>query len=251
MMEKYTVKQLATQAGVSGRTLRYYDKIGLLEPSFINKHGYRFYEGREIVRLKQILFFKELEFSLEEIKSMMSSQQYDVIQVLKDQKKLMIRERERVESIITGIDKTIQGMKSKKNTDDTEFFGGLSKEKVEEYKKEVKQKYGYTSAYKQSAERTKKWGAKEYDAINDDMKAVVLEISARMQLGYRDDEVQRLIGKYKRVLEKFYDVTPEIFRGLADMYVADERFAAFFNKFDPKLAEFMKKAIYSYCDNQE
>lgn len=139
---EYTIKKLAKIAGVSVRALHYYDEIGLLSPVRVLSNGYRVYGQAELLKLQQILFFKELEFPLDEIKNIIQSPHFDITEALKDQKKLVDLKKRRLEEIIQTIDKTIKKIKNKTFMKDEELFDSLDKEKLDAYAKEAKEKMG-------------------------------------------------------------------------------------------------------------
>lgn len=138
----YTVNQLATLANISVRTLHHYDAIGLLRPSFIAKNGYRQYEEQELVRLQHILFFRELDFSLDDIKRIMSSPEFDVIEALKSQEALMKLKRARLDTLIKSIHNTIQSMTDNTPLASEELYDALKDDDVKQYQDEVKERWG-------------------------------------------------------------------------------------------------------------
>jgi phosphoribosylaminoimidazole-succinocarboxamide synthase len=107
-MMDYTVQKLASLAGISVRMLHYYDKLGLLKPRYRRENGYRYYDEESIIRLQQIMFFRELGFSLGEIGKIISLPDYDILGALKSQKNLLIKKSERLEDLISTVDKTIK-----------------------------------------------------------------------------------------------------------------------------------------------
>ena len=119
---------------------------------------------------------------------------------------------------------------------------------INEYEKEAKERWGNTEAYKQLTERTKNWTKEDYEQIKDDQEKLLKKIVENMSKGFKDPEIQSLIGEWRKGIEKFYDTTPQICRGLATMYVEDERFASFYRKHHEDLPEFIRDAINYYCD---
>lgn len=245
----YTVKQLAKIAGVSVRTLHYYDEIGLLKPSFIKENGYRAYEEKELMKLEQILFFKELEFSLEDIVRIMTASDFDTLVALADQRKFIELKKARINSLLSTIDKTINtlkgGGKIMNNTIAT------TQDQIEEYKKEAKKRWGNTDAYKQSVERTKHWTKEDYKRLTEDAKRFTQELADTMDKGFDSPEFQALIAKHYESIGTFYDCSLEMYRALAQGYVSDPRFKEYYDKFRPDLAEVMQKAINYYCDQKQ
>ncbi|MBP9761343.1 MAG: MerR family transcriptional regulator [Candidatus Magasanikbacteria bacterium] len=244
----YTIQQLASLAGVTKRTLHHYDAIGLLEPASVQKNGYRVYGQKEVERLLQILFFRELEFSLEEIQRIISSKYYDPTQALEDQKQLLLLKQKRIKTLIHTIDTRIKHMNNDTTQKQDEVFDSFDTSEFDAYKEEAKQRWGHTEAWKQSQERTKHWTKKEYARVKEEGEVLMRQIVAVMDKGAADPEVQALIHVHYNSLREFYDPNISMYRGLGQMYVDDPRFTAYFEKFAQGLAVFMKDAIFVYCD---
>ncbi|MCC7196981.1 MerR family transcriptional regulator [Candidatus Peregrinibacteria bacterium] len=249
----YTVQQLANLAGVSVRTLHYYDQIDLLKPSSVQKNGYRYYEETELLTLQQILFFRELEFSLEDIKKIMSSPGFDMKEALLDQRKLIKLRKKRLSRLIKTIDKTILKLNHKIAMKDDELYGNFTKEEMEKYTEEARQKWGHTDAYKQSQERVKKMGKEGLKKVLEESGKLTQEIAAAMKAGEdpKSDKVQVLIARHYDGLRAFYEPNFEMYRGLAEMYVADPRFKANYEKVAVGLAEYLRDGMVYYADVQE
>lgn len=245
----YTVKQLAKIAGVSIRTIHYYDEIGLLKPAFVKENGYRGYTDTELLQLEQILFFKELEFSLEEIVRIMTASDFDAMAALTDQKKYLELKEAKVKRQITTINKAITTLKGGGKIMQTATT--TIQDKMEEYKQEAKARWGNTAAYKQSQERTAHWTKADYDRLAEETESLTQELAGTMDKGFDSPEFQALVEQHHQAIEVFYDCSPEMYRGLASMYVTDPRFKAFYDKFRPGLAEVLQKAINYYCDQKE
>lgn len=249
----YTVQQLATLAGVSVRTLHHYDQIGLLSPARVKSNGYRYYEEDELMRLQQILFFRELDFPLLDIKEILSSPSFDMEEALRDQRKLIELKKERLNGLIRTIDKTIKKINNKTNMQDEELYGNFSKEEMEKYTEEARQKWGHTEAYKQSTERVKKMGKDGLNKVLAEAGKLTEEIAEAMKAGEKasGEKTQELIARHYAGLRAFYEPNLEIYRGLAEMYVADPRFKANYEKVAEGLAEYMRDAMLHYADTQE
>lgn len=248
---KYKVNELAKHAKISVRTLHYYDEVGLLIPKRTDKNDYRYYENAELLKLQQILFFRELDFPLEEIKKILSSPTFDMKQALKDQKELIEIKKNRLSKLIKTIDKTIISLNKKTIMKEDEIYDGFSKEELESWNKEAKERWGNTDAYKQSVGK--------YESLTKDQKLAMKkagddlmeEFVKNMPKGPKSPEVQSLVQKHYDALKFFYEPNLEMYKGLADMYVGyqgDTRFRAYFEKHGPKLPEFMRDAIYEFCE---
>ncbi|MCC6643529.1 MerR family transcriptional regulator [Candidatus Peregrinibacteria bacterium] len=247
-MKLYTVNQLAKLAGVSVRTLHHYDQIGLLKPKRMQTNGYRQYGEEELLQLQQILFFRELEFSLEEISRIMQAPGFDLQNALLDQRNLIELKQKRLKGLIKTIDKTLQKINSKIIMTDQDLYGSFNKDELEKYSEEAKQRWGHTDAYKQSQKRVKKMGKAGLARVVKEGEKIGAEIAALMDYSADSPEVQKLIDKHYNWLRNFYEPNLEMYRGLGQMYVDDARFKAYYEKQKPGLAEFMRQAMAAYCD---
>lgn len=247
----YTVHSLAQLAGISVRTLHYYDQIGLLKPSVIKKNGYRYYEEAELIRLQQILFFRELEFALEDIKHMLNRPGFNVVEALKDQKKLIRLKQSRLEKLIYAIDNAIKTMNNNHKINEEELYDVFKDDDVKQYQDEVKSRWGNSDAYRQSMAKVGKMTKKEMDKLKADGKKHTQAIADAMDKGIEHPDVQKLIKQSHEGVNFFYECSYEMFRNLGKMYVDDPRFAANYDKFRPGLAVFMRDAIAYYCDQHE
>ncbi len=249
----YTVQQLARMADISVRTLHYYDEYGLLEPSYIEKNGYRRYEERELLKLQQILFFRELEFPLDEIKKIITSPHFDIVEALNDHKRIIEVKKKRLDGLLKTIHKTMIKMKSNKKDkkiDDTELFHSFDTDEMNKYQEEAKEKWGNTEAYKQSQERVKKMGKEGLKKISEEGEKIVSQLGKNMDEGIESPIIQKLIGEYHTHLSKFYDISLEMYQNLGKMYVDDSRFTKYYDKHREGLAVFVRDAIAYYCSKK-
>lgn len=252
----YKVKEVAEMVGISVRMLHHYDKIGLLKPESISPVGYRLYSDSDLEKLQQVLFFKELDFSLQEIKSILDGPDFDKKQALMSHKELLLEKRIRLEKIIKTVERTIFSIEGGTNMDKKEMFEAFDMSEIEKHKEkyaeEVKEKYGHTDTYKESQMKTSKYTKEDWAAIKDESDKIMEQIVNFMDNGPEDPKVQEAVNTYRQhITDNYYTCTPEIFRGLGDMYVYDERFTANIDKYKPDLANFLKDAIHIYCDNLE
>lgn len=245
----YSIQKLADLAHVSVRALHHYDALRLLSPKR-QKNGYRVYGEEELLRLQQILFFRELDFSLEEIKKIIDNPNFNLRIALSHQRELIELKRKRLAKLLKTIDQTIDKLKHEKTMSDQDLYVGLSKDEEEKYAAEAKQRWGHTDAWKQSQERYGKLSAAEKQKIGQAGQELTRQIVARMSEGPKSDVVQKLIKRHYEGLRVFYDPNLEMYRGLADMYVADPRFAAYYENFAPGLAQFMQAAMHEFCRQQ-
>ncbi|APQ77253.1 MerR family transcriptional regulator [Clostridium botulinum] len=250
----YKIKEVADMAGISVRMLHHYDKIGLLDPESVSAAGYRLYSDENLDRLQQILFFKELNFPLQEIKIILDSPNFNKKEALETHRQLLLEKKLRLEKIIQSVDKTINSMEGEFKMDKKEILNVFSMTEIEEhqrkYSEEVKEKYGNTSAYKESNEKTSKYTKEDWSNIMKDWDIIYKKLANLMDKNPDDKEVQEYIHQSREHISKnFYDCTPEIFRGLGEIYVNDERFTANIDKYKTGLSKFLRDAINVYCDN--
>ena len=239
---KMQIKEFAEFAGVSVRTLHYYDEIGLLRPAEVDRiTGYRFYDEDSLFRMQEILFYRELDFSLKSISEILSSPGYDKSKALQEQKQLLILKKERLERLISAIDGVVKGENVMKAFDNSEF---------EKYKAEAQEKWSNTDAYKEHAEKTKHYSKQKWDTLAEGMNHIMGEFAVCMKNGKMSDseEAQSLVKMLKNhITENYYLCTNEILDGLGKMYVADERFKNNIDKHAEGTAAFISEAIAVYC----
>ena len=246
----YTAHQLAQIAGISVRTLHHYDEIGLLSPAR-QSNGYRSYDEAELLRLQQILFFRELEYPLENIAKLLAQPDFDMTASLKRHRVQIEQKRLRLAGFLTTIDKTLAKISGEKQMKDEELFEALWDKHEKEYAAEAEERWRSTEAYKQSAERMKKLTKEDHARIIKEGDVLMAELAACIPSGPRSAEVQKLIKRHYEALRTFYEPSPQIYRGLAQMYTEDARFRAYFEKYDPRMPEFMREAMDVYCDGLE
>ena len=233
------IKEFAEQIGVSVRTLHYYDEIGLLKPSEVDaQNGYRFYDERSLERMQEILFYRELDFSLKTIAQILSSPDYDKQQALTRQRKLLLAKKERLERLIDALDSMEKGEGFMKPNNEYEDLKN-------KYAEEVRQRWGSTDAYKESQQRNTDFSqaASLLDAVFEEF--VELDRSGISP----DDEAAKIqVEKLQRcITDNFYTCTNEILAGLGQMYAADVRFKTNIDKHGEGTAEFVSQCIKSYC----
>ena len=239
------VTELAKQAGISVRTLHHYDAIGLLKPTRVDRSGYRYYDETAVERLYLILLFRELGFPLKEIGTILDAPDYDRNRVLEQQVALLEKKRDRLDymaNMARGI--RLVGIKYLE-------FGGFDVNRIEEYAAQAKTLYGKTDAYKEYAEKTVSYTKDQWQQVNDGLNAVLAKFAERMNNGHTadSDDVQTLVKELQtHITENYYTCTNEILAGLGQMYVADERFKTNIDKHASGTAEFISKAIKTYCN---
>lgn len=248
-MAKYTVSQLAKMAGISVRTLHHYDKIGLLKPAERARSGYRYFGKKELYRLQQILFFKELEFPLKEIKRILDDPDFDMVEALYYQKKELQKRKKRLGVLLQTIDKTISKLKEEAEmVTEQEMYEGFSKEQAEEYKKEVRAKYD-PKIVEESRQNIKNMTKKEFRELKEEGINIAKELAVLTDKDVSSPEVQGLVKRHFDMNNKFYQTSAEMYKGLGDMYMQDPRFTEFYDQHKPGLAAFLRKAMHYYADH--
>ncbi|MBE6742515.1 MAG: MerR family transcriptional regulator [Ruminococcaceae bacterium] len=237
------IKKFAELTGVSVRTLHYYDEIGLLKPSIVDRFtGYRYYDESSVLRMQEILFYRELDFSLKSIAEILSSPNYDREKALKEQKKLLTLKKERLERLILSIDNAVKGENVMSAFDNSEF---------EAYKSEAKEKWGNTEAYAEFSEKTKDYSKERFADINTGLEYIFRDFAELMKSGAEpiSAEAQALVKKLQKyITENYYTCNDEILKGLGQMYIADERFKNNIDKYADGTAEFASEAIRIYFE---
>lgn len=243
----FTVGELAKIAGVSARTLRYYDQAGLLKPSTVTLAGYRLYGDEVLDELAQILFFRELDFSIDEILRVRSSPDYDPKEALKRQISLLQMRRERLDRLIALAGRALKG---EVIMELNAFDMSEIEEAKEKFADEAKERWGNTDAYRQSQEKASAYGKADWARINEETNAVFGGFAKLNQDGASPDspEANALVKTWQGVITRyFYDCSDEIMLGLAAMYEGDERFEKNIDKAGVGTAKFMSAAIRAAC----
>lgn len=255
---EYTVQQLATMSGVSKRTLHYYDEIGLLQPKKIRSNGYRIYGSQEVNRLQQILFFKTFGLSLNEIQTIMSKEKAEIYQALQIQQMKLIQQKNAIEQQLYALTQTLQNLKGENTMTDNEKFNYFKQQKLidneEKYGQEIREKYGD----EQVNQANQKWQQLTKEQFKQMQQAEEQLIQALNQLLTQPHPLPNALAKqafinhrtWLSIAAPFY--SREYHRSLAEMYVADERFAAYYNqKTVAPSVELIKMIIDYYTQNTD
>lgn len=248
---EYTVQKLSHLAGISTRTLRYYDEIGILKPARINSSGYRIYGQAEVDRLQQILFYRELGVSLDSIKEIVTAPSFDGANALKDHREKLLEKRAQLDRLIANVDKTIALTEGKIYMTDKEKFEGFKQKMIEDnekkYGQEIRKKYGNETVDKSNA-KLLNMTQKDYDAV----KALENQVKETLAQAFANgdptsDIAQKAADLHKQWLTFYWsEYSKEAHAGLAQIYVDDERFKAYYDEKQPGTAEFLRDAIHIY-----
>lgn len=248
---EYTVQKLAGIAGVSTRTLRYYDEIGILKPARINSSGYRIYGESEVDRLQLILFYRELGIDLESIKGIITSSSFERSKALKEHHKKLLEKRKQLDLLIANVNKTIESIEGRITMSDKEKFEGFKKKMISDnegkYGKEIREKYG-DEAIDISNNKIKNMTQEEYDKVTTIENDMFEALYAALETGNASGELAQKAADLHRQWISFYwdSYTKEAHAGVAQMYAMDERFKAYYDKKKPGSAEFLRDAIQVY-----
>ena len=248
---EYTVQKLGSLAGVSTRTLRYYDEIGILKPARINSSGYRIYGQGEVDRLQQILFYRELGISLENIKEIVTAPSFDGATALKEHRKKLLEKKEQLELLIANVDKTIAVTEGRMTMSNREKFEGFKKKIVDEnekkHGKEIREKYGDDTVNKSNA-KLQNMTQEQYEEVTKLAELITETLAAAYKTGDpAGDLAQKAADLHKQWLCYYWnEYSKEAHAGLGQMYVDDERFTAYYDKEQPGTAAFLRDAIHIY-----
>jgi len=241
----FTVGDLARLTGITVRALHHYDEIGLVCPSARSQAGYRLYSDADVVRLQQVLLFRELGLPLDEIGVVLADGALRE-DVLRQHRDVLVTRRARLDAMVDAVDAALatldKGLPMQPD-DVTKMFDGFDHS---QYEAEASERWGDTEAYKESARRTKSYGKAEWDQIKRDWAAIYGALADQMKAGtaVTDAKVQALVEQHRAHLDRwFYPCSIEMHKGLGAMYVADARFAANIDKTAAGLAQYLSDAI--------
>jgi DNA-binding transcriptional MerR regulator len=248
---EYTIQKLSRMAGISTRTLRYYDEIGILKPARTTSSGYRIYGQAEVDRLQQILFYRELGVSLDKIGEILSNPGFDALAALKEHRRQLLDKKKQLDLLIRNVEQTIQSHERRIPMPDEKKFEGFKRQMIEEnerkYGKEAREKYG-DEAVDRSNAMLMNMTPEQYEAhtrLTEELKNVLAE-------AFRTKDpagplAQKAAELHKRWLMFFWsEYSKEAHAGLAQMYVDDERFRAYYDADQPGTAAFLRDAIHIY-----
>lgn len=244
-----TVGQVAEQFDITVRTLHHYDEIGLLGPSERSQAGYRLYAAGDVTRLQHIVVYRRLGFALEEIALLLDHPE-SVQQHLHRQRAAVMSRLDEMRDLVVAIDRALEkegsGMKLTQEEQKDLFGDGYS----DEYAAEAKERWGDTDAWKQSNERTSQFTKSDWVEVKAETDAVEGAVAAAMRAGLpaNSPEAMDAAELHRVSIERFYDCSHDFQRNLGDMYVADERFAQYYEVREPGMAEYLRDAIHANAD---
>lgn len=248
---EYTVQMLAKLAGVSSRTLRYYDEIGLLKPARTNSSGYRIYGHKEVDKLQQILFYRELGVNLESIKDILNATDFDELKALREHLDKLLDRKKQLDLLIANVNKTIASKERRVSMGDSEKFEGFKKKLIDDnekkFGKEAREKFG-DEAINRSNNKVKNMTKEEYERITSIEEEMLKALKEAIKTGNPADEsAQKAADLHRQWISFFWDnYSKEAHAGVAQMYVDDERFKDYYDKEQAGTAKFLRDAVLVY-----
>ncbi|MBO0961907.1 MerR family transcriptional regulator [Neobacillus sp. MM2021_6] len=248
---EYTVQKLAHLAGISTRTLRYYDEIDILKPARINSSGYRIYGLAEVDRLQQILFYRELGVSLDSIKGIITAPSFDGAAALREHREKLLEKKSQLELLIANVDKTIALNEGRINMSNKEKFEGFKKKMIDDnekkYGKEIRDKYGDDTVDASNA-KVMNMTQEQHDEVTALAEQLKQTLAEAFKTGDPAGKLAQEAADLHRQWLCYYwkEYSKEAHAGLAQMYVDDERFTLYYDQEQPGTAEFLRDAIHIY-----
>lgn len=246
----YLINEIAKLSGVSTRTLRYYDQIGLIKPAKILDNGYRVYDETQVDLLQQILFYRELNFELTDIKRIMSTKDYSRMNALNEHLEALEKEAKRINLLINNVKTTISTLEGKTRMKDTEKFMGFKETKVKEneakYGEEMRKKYG-NEIIDNANSKTLGLSIEEWNKLDELEQSILKSLKDAMNKNdVSCEEAKELTKLHATWLQsKWPDgvYSKEMHLSLAEGYLADERFIAYYDRVGVNATKFLVAAI--------
>lgn len=246
----YSIKEIANLTGITTRTLRHYDEIGLLKPAGIRNNGYRFYDQDNLLRLQQILYFREMGVSLDDIQLIMSQPDFNLLEALENHRAALKSRAVRLDQLIKTVDYTIASIKGELQMKEQELFEGFDETKYED---ETRQRWGHTPQYAESQKKWANYSKEQKQAIKEEGGQFAIRMVTTNPNAKPDDpDVQAAVRDYYAYINKyFYRCDYEFMRNLSDMWVQDERFAINYERIREGGAKFVRDAVHIFCDSKK
>ncbi|WP_127124465.1 MerR family transcriptional regulator [Pseudoflavitalea rhizosphaerae] len=250
---KYTVKKLAELAGVSVRTLHHYDQLGLLTPSARTEAGYRLYGEQELLRLQQILLYKEMDLPLPAIAGILDDPAFDLVAALQQHRAMLEERRDRAGLLLETVNKTIQKLTGGPDMiTNEELYAGFPKETAEAWRSEAMERWGKDTV-EQSEQALRKMSKEDIEKLREEGSNITAGLLSLMQSDVSEPEVQKLIHRhYLHILQWWGRKTDEdsldAYRGLSNLYLMDERYTCVDGKPNLAFTAFITKAMLFYVD---
>lgn len=251
----WTVSELARRTRLTVRTLHHYDRIGLVKPSRRSGAGYRLYAPDDLERLRQVLFFRELGFALEDIRRIMASRSFERRRALVAQRALLERKAARVHRMIGAIDRSLGAItRGETPVHEEEEFEMFADFDPKQYEDEVQRRWGKTGSYKESRKRTARYGPADWAKIKDEAAALNAKMADAMDRGVKPDarEACDLAERARLHIDRwYYPCSREMHLRLGEMYVSDPRFTETYDKVRKGLARWLRDAVAANANRVE
>jgi DNA-binding transcriptional MerR regulator len=244
----HTVGQVAKLAGVTVRTLRHYDEIGLLSPQTRTGAGYRRYGPEDVERLHQILLYRELGFTLDEIETILSEPDVGAREHLRRQHTLLLQRIIRLQEMAAAVEYLLEAQKVGINLTPEEKLEVFGEFDPDTYAEEAEQRWGGTDAYRESARRTARYTKDDWKKIQDETEDLMRRWVCALDDGAPAEGARAmdLAEEHRQQISRyFYECSFEIHVGLADMYIVDPRFTKNYDERRPGLAQYVHDAIHA------
>lgn len=248
----YTPKQLAALSGVTVRTLHHYDQIGLLVPKR-SDNGYRSYDHGDVARLQQILLYRSMGLELADIKQLLDAPNYDAASTLRDHLHILQARRAQLDTLISTVEKTVANLEGGPSMSDKERFEGLKQDMIDQnektFGKEARARFG-DKAIDEANAKLLRMSRGEWTDIMELEEAIKKQLSAAMATGdVSGPEAQELVRVHARWLQAHWPdgaYSPEAHKGMADGYLADQRFVAYYDgACGDGATQFLRDAIHA------
>lgn len=248
----YTVKQVSDLAEISVRTLHYYDEIGLLKPSKVGANNYRYYDDDSLLRLQQVLFYREIGFELLQIKEILDSPDFDLVTALRSHRKVLQGKIKRLQNLVQTVDSTIMHTTGEMKMSKKRIFEAFSEEKQKEYERQARLEYGPENV-NESIKRWNSYSKEKQEAVMAEGSQIYVDMAEAIDAGKapEDAEVQAILDRWQEHLRYFYEPTLDVLRGLGDLYNTSPEFIANFRQIHDFLPAYLQKAIAHYVDELE
>jgi MerR family transcriptional regulator, thiopeptide resistance regulator len=247
----YSVGELARLTGVSVRTLHHYDDIGLLRPSSRTPAGYRQYEYPDLERLQRILAYREFGIALDKIAAILDDPEVDPVEHLRRQHALVREQVDRLQRQLAAIEKAMEARQMGIQLDPQEMFEVFGDFDPNEHAEEAEQRWGDTDAYRESQRRTGSYRKQDWLQIKAKGEQAQQQLLAAMRAGRppsSPDAMDAAEAHRQHISRWFYECGYDMHRGLADMYLADPRFTANYDRLAPGFAQYVHDAIHANAD---
>ena len=244
----YSVGEVASLAGVSVRTLHHYDQSGLLVPSVRTHAGSRRYSRGDLDRVQEVLVYRRLGFSLQQIAALLDDPTHDRRTALVHQRDLLAQRMEELAAVRRLVERTLTTMEGAAVMSDEERFEGLGtyERNEAEFGPQVRERWGGTDAYAESSRRTSSYTEDDWAQIKAETESIEADFAALLAAGVSSDDVAAMdvAERHRRQIDaRFYPCSHEMHANLGEMYVADPRFTEHYEKRQAGLATYVRDAI--------